>query len=112
MLTPKVGDTVIIKGIVRNDDIGTQSVAIEVGPVRPRLIYVHYDAIDEIVWEPKVGDEVIWDNSKMYPTSGRAYTLILIHTDKDESTSPRKWGVVAYKGDSPHSIPFNLLKKP
>lgn len=110
MLTPKVGDTVIIKGVVRNDDIGTQSVAIEVGPVRPRLIYVHYDAITDVIpapWEPKVGDRVNWKSTTNYPAPMRAVTLLYIHKIDD-----RKWAVCAYLGDIPYCVPYDLLEKP
>lgn len=110
MLEPKVGDKVVIEGVV-----------VRVGP-NPNLVKIKTDEelhpfsifkrrIKRVIASPpQVGDTVWWDfdnHTGCYaPPIGS--TLLFIH---QEVNDVRKWGVVAFKGDVPKSIPFSKLRK-
>lgn len=69
-------------------------------------------------WEPKVGDNVFYVQRRYYddkhhcPHDG--VTFLGAHSDPGlwETDIPhRKWAIVAYKGDIPHGIYYEDLRK-
>lgn len=59
-------------------------------------------------FQPEVGDTVTYvDRKGLYHAHPSAVTLIHIHREEGDK---RKWGVVAFHGDIPHSVYYEDLR--
>lgn len=102
MLRPRVGDTVIIEGIVSSIYQKDGSCLIQTSSSDSSFGPILMSSIKEIKSRPpQVGDNVWWDKNE----DDAGATLIHIHK-RDE----RKWGVVAYMGDIPQSVRYDNLR--
>lgn len=104
MLKPRVGDTVIIEGVV--DSIPLSGTTFTMNGI-------HYwtSVISKIIpCEIKVGDTVWWSkNCFITPhcSAFTGYTVLHIHQGPGDV---RKWAVVAFAGDIPKSVNYSLLR--
>lgn len=78
----------------------------------------HVETVLPAPWEPKVGDNVFYVQRDYYkdkhycPYTG--VTLIGVHSapqNWEMMGKPRKWAIVAYKGDIPHGIYYEDLRE-
>lgn len=111
-----VGDTVVIRGVVTGVVGGKYAyVRYITSEGRERSSYI--DSVFEVIpkpWEPVIGDPV-----SLFENPDREYyyrniiskdklTLVGIFQGKDDH---RKWAMVSYKGDIPHSVWFEDLRQ-
>lgn len=106
----KVGDTVILKGIVIRAATTRSFGRIEFESGLHSIDTYH--EVEQIIpppWEPQVGDQVTHiERENMYSHSSHDVTLLHIH--QDYSNSDRKWATVAFKGDIPKSVYYKDLR--
>lgn len=90
---PNVGDTVILKGIVKSIHLSSMHLSfVDCVTQGPYGHNIGFCRIAEIIQAPlKVGDSVARDGDSA------VRTLLCIHKD----TSDRDWGVVSYQGGIP-----------
>lgn len=103
-MSPKVGDTVIIEGVVIEVITGGFfKFKTDCGSCPAYVSRKHIkDIIPGPPPEPKVGDTVWYDG---VPDDGG--TLLFIHQEEGDN---RKFAVVAYRGDIPRSFSFDKVR--
>lgn len=102
MEKPSIGDTVIIKGVIKSFSSMGATAHIDTGTFRLGLLTCSVERIAEVIpkpWEPKVGDTV-WLSEGHTPYRG--YTILCIQNQ--DNRPERAWAVVAYLSDIPKVV--------
>lgn len=110
MLTPKIGDTVIIEATVT--DVSGPLFRWKTPKGCNHVTGTNSLHIKEIIPGPiKVGEQVTHiGRVNQYVASNQYSPLTLLHIHQ-EFGDVRKWAVVAYKGDIPKSVYYEDLRR-